>query len=309
MEYVLGIASKVAPTDAPIFLTGESGVGKEEVARYIHRNSDRADKPFVAINCAAIPESLIESELFGFAGGAFTGANKNGKIGLLEEADGGTFFLDEIGELPFAVQSKLLRVVQDGDMYRVGSTVPVKLNVRYISATNLSEAELRDSAKFRRDLYYRLCVVPIHIPPLRERTDDIIPLISHFLEVFNGKYGKKIRLSNKVLRKMTRLDWAGNVRELKNIVERLVLLGDDGIIDEELLTLALDMEGRAQGEKIVVRSLMPIAEAHELVDKLLIEEAYAQYGSIVEAAEALDIAPSTIHRKRNAGKVALPGKE
>ncbi|MEG1166408.1 MAG: sigma 54-interacting transcriptional regulator, partial [Oscillospiraceae bacterium] len=227
MEYVLAISSKVAPTDAPIFLTGESGVGKEEVARFIHRKSDRRGKPFVAINCAAIPEQLMESELFGFNSGAFTGANKNGKSGLLEEANGGSFFLDEIGEMPFAVQSKLLRVVQEGKMYRIGSTTPIDLDIRYISATNLSEAELGNSTKFRRDLYYRLCVVPIHIPPLRERADDIIPLVSFFLESFNQKYKKKIKISNQAMRAMTKIEWHGNVRELKNVVERLVILSED----------------------------------------------------------------------------------
>ncbi|MFB0920350.1 MAG: sigma 54-interacting transcriptional regulator [Oscillospiraceae bacterium] len=305
MEHILGLSSKVALTDAPIFLTGESGVGKEEVARYIHRCSTRADKPFIAINCSAVPEHLIESELFGYAPGSFTGANKGGKKGLLEEANGGTFFLDEIGELPFPVQSKLLRVFQENQLYRIGATAPVNIDVRYISATNLSESELKNSAKFRRDLYYRICVVPIHIPPLRERTDDIVPLISHFLEYFNQKYNKKIRLSNIVLRRMTRLDWPGNAREIKNVVERLVILGDDGVIDEEQLQYALDMDGGGQVEKISVKGVMPLAEAHNLLDKILIEEAYAQHGTIVEAAKALGTYPSTIHRKIKAGQVKL----
>ena len=305
MEHILGLSSKVALTDAPIFLTGESGVGKEEVARYIHRSSARADKPFIAINCSAIPEQLIESELFGYAPGSFTGANKSGKKGLLEEANGGTFFLDEVGELPFPVQSKLLRVVQENQLYRIGGTAPVKLDVRYISATNLSESELKNSAKFRRDLYYRICVVPIHIPPLRERTDDIVPLVSHFLEYFNQKYNKKIRLSNIVLRRMTRLDWPGNAREIKNVVERLVILGDDGVIDEQQLQYALDMDGEGPVEKISVKGIMPLTDAHNLLDKILIEEAYAQHGTIVDAAKALGTYPSTIHRKIKAGQVKL----
>ncbi|MEA4895846.1 MAG: sigma 54-interacting transcriptional regulator [Oscillospiraceae bacterium] len=308
MEYVLGIASKVASTDAPIFLTGESGVGKEEVARFIHRNSDRSEKPFIAINCAAIPEQLMESELFGFTAGSFTGANKNGKKGLLDEANGGTFFLDEIGELPFAVQSKLLRVVQDGRMYPIGGIVPIDLDVRFISATNLSEEVLGNSAKFRRDLYYRLCVVPLHIPPLRERKDDIIPLISYFLELFNKKYRKSIRISNQVLRKMTRLDWPGNVRELKNVVERLVILSSGAIVDDSQLKIALDMGGGGTKEKLTVNSLMPLSEAHDLVDSILINEAYSQYGTIVETAKALRIDPSTIHRKIKDGKLVLDTK-
>ncbi len=305
MEYILGLASKVASTDAPIFLTGESGVGKEEVARFIHKFSDRGDKPFIAINCAAIPEQLIESELFGFARGSFTGANKNGKKGLLEEAEGGTFFLDEIGELPFAVQSKLLRVVQEGKMYRIGSTVPIDLDIRFISATNRSEDDLKSSTKFRRDLYYRLCVVPINIPPLRERTDDIIPLVSHFLGSFNRKYHKNIKISNQVMRKMTRLEWPGNVRELKNVVERLVILCGDGLVDEEQLKIALDMGSSAAKEKISVSGLMPLSEAHDMIDDLLIREAYNQFGTIVSAAKALDIDPSTIHRKIKDGKISL----
>jgi len=308
MEYVLGIASKVASTDAPIFLTGESGVGKEEVARFIHRNSGRSDKPFIAINCAAIPEQLLESELFGFAAGSFTGANRNGKKGLLEEADGGTFFLDEIGELPFSVQSKLLRVVQEGKIYRIGSTIPIDLDVRFLSATNLSEEALGSSAKFRRDLYYRLCVVPLHIPPLRERKDDIIPLISHFLELFNKKYRKNIRINNQVMRKMTKLDWPGNVRELKNVIERLVILSVGGIVDEAQLKVALDMGYGEAKEKITVSGLMPLSEAHDLVDGILISEAYSQFGTIVEAAKALYIDPSTIHRKLKDGKIVLEAK-
>ena len=305
MEHILGLSSKVALTDAPIFLTGESGVGKEEVARYIHRCSGRADKPFIAINCSAVPEQLIESELFGYAPGSFTGASKGGKKGLLEEANGGTFFLDEIGELPFSVQSKLLRVVQENQMYRIGATVPINIDVRYISATNLSENELKNSARFRRDLYYRICVVPIHIPPLRERTDDIVPLVSHFLEYFNKKYTKKIRLSNIVMRRMSRLDWPGNAREIKNVVERLVILGDDGVIDEEHLQYALEMDSEGAVDKISVNGVMPLAEAHLLLDKILIEEAYAQHGTIVDAAKALGTYPSTIHRKIKAGQVKL----
>lgn len=305
MEHILGLSSKVALTDAPIFLTGESGVGKEEVARYIHRCSSRADKPFIAINCSAVPEQLIESELFGYAPGSFTGASKGGKRGLLEEANGGTFFFDEIGELPFPVQSKLLRVVQENQMYRIGATAPVQLDIRYISATNLSENELKNSAKFRRDLYYRICVVPIHIPPLRERTDDIVPLVSHFLEYFNKKYSKKIRLSNMVMRRMTRLDWPGNARELKNVVERLVILGDDGVVDEQQLQYALDMDSEGPVEKISVTGIMPLAEAHILLDKILIEGAYAQHGTIVDAAKALGTYPSTIHRKIKSGQVNL----
>jgi len=305
MEYVLGLASKVGATDAPIFLTGESGVGKEEVARFIHRSSDRKDGPFIAINCAAIPEQLVESELFGFAANAFTGAGKTGKRGLLEEANGGTFFLDEIGELPFNVQSKLLRVVQEQKMYRIGSTAPIELDVRYVSATNLSEQALANSAKFRRDLYYRLCVVPISIPPLRERKDDIIPLISHFLEGFNKKYKKNIRINNQALRKMTKLDWPGNVRELKNVVERLVILSSEGPVDEAQLKTALDMGSSGTKELITVTGLMPLAEAHDLIDSLLINEAYTQYGSIVETAKVLKIDPSTIHRKIKEGKLTL----
>lgn len=308
MEYVLGLASKVATTDAPIFLTGESGVGKEEVARFIHRNSDRSDKPFVAINCAAIPEQLVESELFGFESGSFTGASKNGKKGLLEEADGGTFFLDEIGELPFAVQSKLLRVISESKIYRIGSTTPINLDVRFISATNRTEDDLGNSSKFRRDLYYRLCVVPVHIPPLRERTDDIIPLVSNFLEVFNRKYKKNIRISNQVMRKMARLEWPGNVRELKNVVERLVILCSDGIVDESQLKIALEMGSSGAREKITVSGLIALSEAHEIVDKILIAEAYSQHGTIVDAAKALGIDPSTIHRKIKDGKIELSPK-
>ena len=258
----------------------------------------------MAVNCAALPESLAESELFGHEKGSFTGADSK-KIGRFELANGGTLFLDEIGELPFAVQSKLLRVVQEGKIYRIGSTVPIDLDIRFISATNRSEDDLKSSTKFRRDLYYRLCVVPINIPPLRERTDDIIPLVSHFLGSFNRKYHKNIKISNQVMRKMTRLEWPGNVRELKNVVERLVILCGDGLVDEEQLKIALDMGSSAAKEKISVSGLMPLSEAHDMIDDLLIREAYNQFGTIVSAAKALDIDPSTIHRKIKDGKISL----
>jgi PAS domain S-box-containing protein len=305
MELILNLAAKVAATDAPVFITGESGVGKEEIAKYIHNNSDRCQGPFVAINCAAIPEPLIESELFGYEGGSFTGAKRNGKKGLLEEACGGTFFLDEIGELPISMQSKLLRVVQEGNVYRIGSTNPIKIDVRYICATNLTKDQLEDKKKFRRDLYYRLCVVPISVPPLRERPDDIIPLASHFLDMFNQKYGKNVKISNSIMRSLTQTPWLGNVRELKNVIERLVIFSNNDVIEAFDLSMATDIGAQEMDSPIQIRQIMPLAAAYEIVDNILIKKAFEQSSSVVEAANKLQIDPSTIHRKIKAGKLKL----
>ena len=232
------LADKVAPLDATVMLLGETGVGKEVFAKYIFQNSRRKDKSFIKINCGAIPANLIESELFGYEKGAFTGANKNGKMGLFEVADKGTIFLDEIGELPMSMQVKLLRVLQEQEIERIGGSQPIKIDVRIIAATNRNLEKMVKEKSFREDLYYRLMVFPINIPPLRERTGDIVPLSELFISNLNKKYGFSKRFSMEAEQILKNYNWPGNIRELENAVEYMMnLVGDDGIIYKDMLPL------------------------------------------------------------------------
>jgi len=230
LENALTIATKAAKTDASVLLLGESGVGKEVFAKYIHKNSTRANKPFVAINMAAIPDNLIESELFGYEKGAFTDA-QNMKIGRFEMAHGGTLFLDEIAEMPFALQSKLLRTLQDKEITRLGGTKSIKIDVRIISATNVNIERNIKEQLFREDLYYRLNTIPIKIPPLRERQNEILPIAEKVLYQTAIKYGVKHHiLSDSAKDTLTAYEWPGNIRELISVSERLAILTDDEII-------------------------------------------------------------------------------
>ncbi|MEN2994339.1 MAG: sigma-54 dependent transcriptional regulator [Thermodesulfovibrio sp.] len=224
MLHVLDIVKKATPTNATVLIYGESGTGKELIARAIHYNSPRKDKPFIAINCAAIPETLIESELFGYEPGAFTGANTR-KIGLIESADKGTLFLDEIAELPLSTQSKLLRVLQDKEVRRIGSKDTIKVDVRIIAATNKNLSELVQNSKFREDLYYRLKVITVEIPPLRERKEDIPELVNFFIEKYSKEFGKKIvGIEDKALQALLNYTWPGNIRELESVIERAIII-------------------------------------------------------------------------------------
>ncbi len=230
---LLEMVKKVAQTDSTVLILGESGTGKSLIAKKIHILSDRKENPFITINCAAIPENLLEAELFGYEKGAFTGAVSR-KKGKFELADGGTVFLDEIGDMPLSLQAKLLRVLQDKEVERLGGDKTIKVDVRIIAATNKNLEELVREGKFREDLYYRLNVVPIHLPPLRERKEDIPLLAEHFLEKFNRKYSKSVRLSPEAVRALMEYPWHGNVRELENIVERLVIMNEGVIRDRDL---------------------------------------------------------------------------
>lgn len=233
MKEVIDKVERIACSDCPVLITGESGVGKEVVANIIHRNSDRADKPMVALNIASIPKELMEAELFGYEKGSFTGADR-GKEGFFELADGSTLFLDEIGEMELTLQAKLLRAIETRRFYRIGGRREIESDVRIITATNRDLKEMVRKEEFREDLYYRLNVVEIHIPPLRERKEDILPLAYHFLEQFNRKYSKRIRgFTRRAESSLLSYPWYGNVRELKNIVERAVLFSDSKEIDSE----------------------------------------------------------------------------
>ena len=235
MQEVYWTIEKVAPSKATALLLGESGTGKELVARAIHEASPRKEKPFVKVNCAALPENLLESELFGHDKGAFTGAT-SAKPGRFELADGGTIFLDEIGELPLLLQAKILRVLQESQFERIGGTRTLSVDVRIIAATNVNLENMVSSGSFRSDLYYRLNVVPLRLPPLRERRDDIPLLLDYFIVSSNKRNGKEVRLTNESLEYLTRYEWPGNVRELQNLVERMVILTDEpGILLNNLM--------------------------------------------------------------------------
>ena len=239
MREVLEMVARVAPTDATVLVQGESGTGKELIARAVHQNSKRKDGPFIPINCGALPENLLESELFGHVKGAFTGAHQN-KKGLFEEADGGTLFLDEIGEMMLSTQVKLLRVLQDSEVRRVGGNTSVKVDVRVVAATNQKLQQRVKDGEFREDLYYRLQVIPIFLPPLRERQEEILPLVNHYLGIIAEKMGKPIKgLAPKAEKGLKEYSWPGNIRELINAVERAVILARKDVVETEDFALTL----------------------------------------------------------------------
>ena len=284
----------VSPTDASVLITGESGVGKEVFASELYHNSLRKKEPFVQINCASIPENLIESELFGYEKGAFTSAAKT-KQGLFEIANNGTILLDEIGELPLNLQPKLLRVLQEQQMFRVGGTKPIKINVRVIATTNQDLISMVKSGTFRSDLYYRLNVIPIHIPPLRERKVDIPLLAEHFLDRFNKRYGKNKRLSSGAMSQLVSYPWPGNIRELENLLERLVIIGNEVVIHKNQMDSVLHPEeALVIPEQIKCQSLQ---KTLEVVERKIICKALAEYGSSHKAAAALGVSQSSIVRK------------
>jgi len=234
IKQVLDMASRVSKTDASVLLLGESGVGKEEFSKFIHNSSNRSNAPFVAINMSAIPENLVESELFGYEKGAFTDA-VNQKIGLFESANGGTLFLDEIAEMPYHLQAKLLRVLQEKEMFRLGGTKPIKLNIRIISATNKNLKDFIETGKFREDLFYRLNTIPLNIPALRERKDDIIPISEMILNKVLKEYSLEDKiLSEEAKKELLNYEWPGNVRELISVIERSAILSDKEIKSSDL---------------------------------------------------------------------------
>jgi two-component system nitrogen regulation response regulator NtrX len=295
---VLELIDKIADSDASVLITGENGVGKEVVARLIHLKSSRRGEPFVDINCAAIPETLMESELFGYERGAFTGAISS-KKGKIESANGGTLFLDEIAEMPLSLQSKLLRVLQEKFVYRLGSNKGVQVDVRFIFSTNRDLKTLVKEGKFREDLYYRINVIPIHILPLRERKEDIIPIAVYYLNAFSTKYGKKgMEFSDEVKEVFLRYSWPGNVRELRNIVERLVIMSKGGRI-------TLD-EVREYTSEILVGGYtkdginfdLPYRDAKSQFEKIYFQRMIAKVGnSITELSKATGLDRTYLYRK------------
>jgi len=292
MQKVYHFISKVAPTDSTVLITGESGTGKELAARAIHRNSKRAQKPFVAVNCSALNESLLESELFGHERGAFTGALAQ-KKGRLEIADGGTLFLDEIGELSSALQVKLLRVLQEREFERVGGTQTIKIDIRLIAATNRNLEEAIEAGEFRQDLYYRLNVVSFELPALRDRREDIQLLANYFANKYSIKCNRKLRgLSPEARVRLNAYDWPGNVRELENTIERAVVLGTtDLILPEDLPEALLESGGH------IARSTASYHDAVAATKKQIILAAMEKSkGSYTEAAKLLGVHPNYLHR-------------
>lgn len=299
MRRITELACRVARVDSTVLISGESGVGKEVIAKLIHRASARRDGPFIQINCGAIPENLLESELFGYEKGAFTGANREGHIGIFEMANNGTLLLDEIGEIPLNLQVKLLRAIQEQEIYRVGSSKPIKLNVRIIAATNKDLPEMVRQRKFREDLFYRLNVVPMEIPPLRERPEDIVPLLTHFLQIYNEKYHLNRRFSEETFRLLEKYSWPGNVRELQNLVERLIVTSNADVITPLHLPPHITNRNGEDASPIRVHSLIPLKDAEELVEKALVTRALQLGKSTRRAAELLGVTHTTIIRKLN----------
>ena len=296
MRQLVKLCIRIAEVESSVLLLGESGVGKEVLARIIHNSSGRKGNLFVKINCGAIPENLLETELFGYEEGAFTGAKKGGKPGLFEVAHKGTLFLDEIGELPLNLQVKFLRVLQEQEITRIGGSTPISVDVRIITATNRDLMAMLKDGSFRQDLYYRLNVVPIKAPPLRERREDILPLAHYFLQRFNKKYHTTKRFSPDVLDDLLEYDWPGNVRELENIIERLVVISDASEIKRNQLPFA-EEEEVAEEEVICVNKIIPLKTAVELVEKILISRALEKYGTTRKAADILEVNASTVARK------------
>jgi len=292
MLNLLLLAKRVARVDTTVMIYGETGTGKEVLAKYIYNNSLRWDKPFIKINCGAIPESLIESEFFGYSDGAFTGASKKGKLGIFEVSNNGTLFLDEIGELPLSMQVKLLRVLQDGEIKKVGSNDSINVDVRIIAATNRNLEEMVNKGLFREDLFYRLNVVPLRVIPLRDRVSSIIPTIEYFLKVFNKKYGLHKTISKEALKYLYEYNWPGNVRELKNLIERLTVTSTEDIIQKEDLSSNI-VKGKGAGG-----SVTKLTDALNEVEKNLIFKAYERHGNVRDAARELGIDASTFVRKR-----------
>lgn len=288
---VLRIVRKVAEVNSTVLLLGESGVGKEVIANTIHLSSKRADQPYVKVNCGAIPEQLLESELFGYEKGAFTGADQKGKPGFFEQANGGTIFLDEIGEMPLDLQVKLLRVLQQYEIVRLGGTKTVKVDVRVIAATNRNLDYMVKSGKFREDLFYRLNIVPIRIPPLRERRADITPLLYYFLSKMNEKYMMNKRLSPEVIHVLEQYHWPGNIREMENLIERLVVTSEQDDIDVEHLPEGfLKYENKEEGR-------LTLKEKVEELERKVIREAMKEHKTTRKAATALGISQSALVKK------------
>lgn len=304
MKKLLTVLERVASTDATVLLLGETGVGKDVLAHKVHDMSDRASKPFFKVDCTSIPENLIESELFGYVAGAFSGASAKGKAGFFEIADKGTLFLDEIGELPLAMQGRLLRALQDGEIVRVGSTQPRKVNVRIVAATNRNLEKEVEEGNFRSDLFYRLRVAVVDVPALRDRREDILPLVHFFLDRYFHKYKKTMRLSPPAEDAFYHHNWPGNVRELENLMHSLVVTSSDGNISEaDLPRVMRGARRHTESSTGVLQTDFASFDGKSLkeimaeIEKDVLLEALKVHGSIAKVATAMKVNRTTIFRK------------
>ncbi|MDR1194642.1 MAG: sigma 54-interacting transcriptional regulator [Peptococcaceae bacterium] len=299
MGEIYAFAKKAASSDSTILIYGESGTGKEVFAHYIHKNSARGAVSFIPVNCAAIPPELMESEFFGYAQGAFTGASKNGKPGLFEIAGGGTLFLDEIGELPLALQSKLLRVLETGDIMRVGGSKVISTDVRIVAATNRDLYGMTRTGAFREDLYYRLHIIPIYLPALRERREDIESLACQILADFNAKYGYNKFFSAATLTYFREYSWPGNIRELKNVVERLVIISQARELHISREHLFRQVEtGRTEKAFSALDYGANYRQAVDAFERAYIEETLSRcQGNVTVASKMLGLHRSSIYKK------------
>ena len=296
MERIMNTINRIADFDANVLILGDSGTGKTKLAKVIHKKSRRAEGSFIDINCAAIPENLLESELFGYEKGSFTGAGSSGKVGLIELADKGTLLLDEISEMPITLQAKLLKAIQDKTITRVGGTKPIKVDFRLIAASNRELEKYSDEGKFRKDLYYRLNVVNIQIPALAERKEDIIPMVNFFTEKFNKSYNIEKRFSPKAIEAMVRYPWPGNVRELSNVIERTIVTSEKSEISVDDLPKEL-VEDYRDTMKYPIDNIGGLNEAVEQLERQMITEAYEKCGTTIGVAEYLKISQPTASRK------------
>jgi transcriptional regulator with GAF, ATPase, and Fis domain len=308
------ILRRVAPTDATVLITGESGTGKELVARAIHAASPRASRSFVPVNCAAIPETLLESELFGHVRGAFTGAHSS-RLGMFQVANHGTIFLDEIGELPLALQAKLLRVLQDGEVRPVGTDHSVAVHVRVIAATNKELPHQVEKGSFREDLFFRLQVIPVHLPPLRARRSDIPVLVQHFLDKANEKHGLRVTISREAMIYLWEYDWPGNIRELENLVERLVILSENGVTEWQDLpaNIRCFVSDKKSPRPTLSAEQVDLREATDQLQLRLMDEALRlTNGNKSAAAKMLGLKRTTLVaklRKQSGGTKTAPALE
>jgi len=297
MMNVLRTVEMVAKVSSFVMILGESGVGKEVIARAIHELGPRKSQPFLPVNCGAIPENLLESELFGYVEGAFSGAKKEGVPGKFELANKGVLFLDEIGEMPLNLQVKLLRVLQEREITPLGSSKSIKLDIQIITATNKNIKTLVDKGQFREDLYYRLNVIPIEIPPLRERFEELPYLINFFLHKYNHLYDRSVHIDQDAIDLMSIYEWPGNVRQLENTIERIVVTSRDTTVDASAIQELVPLEQETVKTPPVFDHLMPLQDAVDLVEEQLINMAMEKYKSIKLAARALNVSQPTMSRK------------
>lgn len=296
MKIIYDMVDRIADVDATLLILGETGVGKDVFANYLYKRSSRSrEGQFIKVNCGAIPPDLLESELFGYESGAFTGANRKGKPGMFELADNGVLFLDEVGELPLKLQVKLLGVLQDKQFQRIGGVTPKKVNVRVIAATNRNLKEMVSQGSFREDLYYRLSVIPVIIPPLKERSDDILPLVQMFLNKFNERYQLNKEFEPKLNDFFFTYDWPGNIRELSNLIERLVIITENKLI--RMKDLPHEYKSTTKLEPLTLPKLVSLKEAVEMTEEQVLLLALEKYNNTYEIAEALDTSQPTIVRK------------